>query len=378
MQRLIIYLGIDVDDNSFTCVGVNSDGHEVLGFKTKPSAEALIKKIKSIKNSDILSCYETTYIGFSLARKLIEANLNCSVVAASMIPDIPSDMVKTDRIDAQKLALYFSKGLLTTVRIPDQLDETVSHLTRLRKAIQNQLKDSRLRLQSECRVFGISPIKINRYNKTAKASALMEINQVKYEPYREILIMQVDYIFKQCEQLQNIEKQIENWSEHERYKNRSEALCCLRGIKTLTAMTLISEIGDIHRFAHPNKLVSYLGLDIKEYSSGGREKKYGITKMGSSRLRTAVVESCQILPKSSIARPKLMSRRSMVPLEYIRVAKKHDERIYNKAMRMNMRGLHGNKIKVACARETVGFIWEMLKIVDQETRSPVSNTKEQP
>ena len=35
---------------------------------------------------------------------------------------------------------------------------------------------------------------------------------------------------------------------------------CLRGVDTLTAVGLCSEIGDFQRFAHPEQLMSYLGL----------------------------------------------------------------------------------------------------------------------
>jgi transposase len=43
-------------------------------------------------------------------------------------------------------------------------------------------------------------------------------------------------------------------------------------------MTIISELGDNRRFAHPKQLTSYVGLDVAEYSSGGKEHKKGITK----------------------------------------------------------------------------------------------------
>ena len=46
-----------------------------------------------------------------------------------------------------------------------------------------------------------------------------------------------------------------------------EALCCLRGIKTLTAMTLLSEIGDVRRFPSPRALMAYFGLVPSEHSS---------------------------------------------------------------------------------------------------------------
>ncbi|NOT77836.1 MAG: IS110 family transposase [Bacteriovoracaceae bacterium] len=48
----------------------------------------------------------------------------------------------------------------------------------------------------------------------------------------------------------------------------------------MTAMTLITEIGDIKRFKHPKQLTSYCGLDIAEYSSGGKRKKIWNNKDG--------------------------------------------------------------------------------------------------
>ena len=52
-----------------------------------------------------------------------------------------------------------------------------------------------------------------------------------------------------------------------------EALCCLRGVKTLTAMTLLSEIGDIERFPSPRALMAYFGLVPTERSSGETREK---------------------------------------------------------------------------------------------------------
>ena len=35
------------------------------------------------------------------------------------------------------------------------------------------------------------------------------------------------------------------------FHNKVEALCCFRGVKTLTAMTILTELGDIKRLAKP-------------------------------------------------------------------------------------------------------------------------------
>jgi len=49
------------------------------------------------------------------------------------------------------------------------------------------------------------------------------------------------------------------WSER-----KVEVLTCDRGIDTMGAMCLISEIGDVNRFAHPHRLTSFASLDIRE------------------------------------------------------------------------------------------------------------------
>ena len=66
-----------------------------------------------------------------------------------------------------------------------------------------------------------------------------------------------------------------------------------RLIKNLFALTIITEIGDIQRFTHPRQLVSWIGLDVREYSSGGRHNRMGITKQGNRYLRTALIEANQ-------------------------------------------------------------------------------------
>ena len=156
---------------------------------------------------------------------------------------------------------------------------------------------------------------------------------------------------------------IEELANSEKYKKKKDALCCFRGVATTTAMTLITEIGDINRFSHPSKLTSYAGLDIREYSSGGREKKFGITKLGNSKIRTAAVESCQ---KSSLEyriSKRLKANRKGQPEEIIDIADRCMKRLRKKSLRLQHKGKHINKVKVACAREFLCFTWEALRAV---------------
>src|SRR3989338_608411 len=127
-------------------------------------------------------------------------------------------------------------------------------------------------------------------------------------------------------------------------------------------MLILCEIFDIHRFAHPKQLVSYLGLDVREYSSGGKQKQFGISKMGNRRVRKALVESCQMFGQSASPTKRLLARRKGVPAEVLRIAEKAQTRLYKKGHRLLDVGKHRNVAKVACVRELVGFIWAALKV----------------
>jgi transposase len=124
---------------------------------------------------------------------------------------------------------------------------------------------------------------------------------------------------------------------------------------------MITELGDIQRFNHPKKLASYAGMDIREYSSGGKERKFSITKMGSSRLRTTVIEACQSVWKTPNVGRAVKERRENVDEKIIAIADRCMLRLHKKSTRLLFAGKNKNKIKVACAREMLCFVWEALR-----------------
>ena len=65
----------------------------------------------------------------------------------------------------------------------------------------------------------------------------------------------------------------------------------LRGVRTLTAMTIHSELIDLSRFASPRDLMSFIGLVPSEYSSGGKQRRGSLTRAGNAHLRRVLVEA---------------------------------------------------------------------------------------
>ena len=161
--------------------------------------------------------------------------------------------------------------------------------------------------------------------------------------------------------LAEYDKAIDELAQTERYKKQVSSLICYHGIKNIFAMVMITEIGNVNRFAHPSQLSSWIGFDIREYSSGGKHNRFGITKHGNRYLRTAFVEANQKLPRTKRIHDKLRYRRKDIDPALVHIADRCLERLTKKGSRLLYAGKHPNKVKVACAREMVGFVWESLR-----------------
>jgi transposase len=371
MKKKIIYCGIDVDDKNFNVGIKDTESSEILEIKTFPSVVALKKKMNKNKflEHDLRFCYEASYSGFLLHRQLKKAGLFCEVIAPSLIPEVPGHKVKTDRLDCRKLAEFYANGLLTPVVIPCEEDEAVRDVIRTRGLILEQQNGLRKHLLALCRRVGLDYRKsINK--KTASYWTQMHCNWL----LKEIKTIKNDNVkfnltttLETCEQLGRqvllYDQQILKFSESIRYQKQVKILKCFRGIDTLSSMILVTELGDINRFPHPEKVSSYAGLDIMEYSSGGKERRFGITKQGNEHIRKTVVESCQFAFKPPRVSRQLKDRRIGVDPELIAVADRCMHRLHKKATRLLYKGKPKNKVKVACAREMLCFIWEALKTV---------------
>lgn len=73
------------------------------------------------------------------------------------------------------------------------------------------------------------------------------------------------------------------------------ALCLMEqpGVGPVTALMFVLTIGPVERFGTSKQVVSYLGLNPRESSSGGRQRLGSISKQGNSMTRFLLVEAAQ-------------------------------------------------------------------------------------
>jgi transposase len=129
------------------------------------------------------------------------------------------------------------------------------------------------------------------------------------------------------------------------------------GVGPVTALAFVLTIGPVSRFANSKKLVSYLGLNPSEESSGGRQRLGAISKQGNTMMRCLLVEAAQ-------------------------TAARLDPELRRDYQRLKFRRGHSGVAKVAIARKlAVRLYWKLREAARQlpwQANKPVVFLSERP
>jgi len=304
---------------------------------------------------EVRACYEASGAGYVLHRELTGWGVHCDVVAPSLTPVRPGEQRKHDRRDAIQLARLYRAGELVTIRIPTPAEERVWDVVRCRQCFQREILRSRHYILKFLRRRGFVfqegsswSRKHRRWLETLlNGGKLAQEDRAVFGEYLALL----DYKISRRDEL---DEQITQIAFSPQY----------RGINTLAAITLATEIGDWRRFERPGQLMAFLGLVPKEHSSGDRDRKGPITKAGNSRCRHVLVQGAWKYRHRPAVGVDLKRRQKGQLPEVIAHAWKAQHRLYKIFHRIAYR--KSNQIAaVAVARELVGFLWAVMRDLEQ-------------
>jgi transposase len=273
----------------------------------------------------------------------------CHVVAPSLIPRKPGDLVKTDRRDAITLARLMRSGDLSAIYVPGVEDEALRDLSRGRDDAMQDLNRSKRRLKSFLLRQDI------RYEGRANwnAAHLRWLSEVVCPtPAQQIVFQEyLRAVREQQERRQRVEGELHEAVKGWRLYPVVEAIQALRGVELTGAVILMTELGDITRFDNPRQLMSYLGLTPSEYSSGERRRQGGIAKAGNRHARRALVEGAWAYRYPAKVSRHLQLRLEKLPAEVQAISWKAQVRLCKRYRQLTARGKHVNQVVVAIARE---------------------------
>ncbi len=362
MQNTITRVALDTHKNQHTVGFVNLETGETEVFTVKNNAKdikKMVRKIAKQSSGELHFCYEAGVCGFTLKRQLEALGCKCDVIAPSLVPTKKGDRIKTDHRDTKKLLVQFIAGELTVVYPPTVKQEADRELTRCRHAAQEDLKRIRHQLVKFLTRHGY--IYRDGRHWTKKHFQWLGSLQFDESKLREVFDHYSVQLQHCMQRLETLDKEVKSLAESSDYKEIVGLLRCFRGIDTLTAITLITEIIDFGRFSSPRKLMHYLGLVPSEYSSDETHKRGGITKTGNKRVRRLLVESSWHYRHRAWVSKDLKRRRQDQPEWGIAIADQAMSRLHKRYWRLQDRGKLPSKVVVAIARELAGFIWAVLR-----------------
>jgi transposase len=368
MSSSIIWIGMDVHKDTVMVAVYVDDARDPEVVQELPNESRKLKRFfqRWSRRGEVRSCYEASGAGYVLQREVTEWGYGCEVVAPSLIPVGPGDRRKHDQKDAFQMARLYRAGELTVVRVPSCAEERARDLVRCRECFQREILRSRHYvtkfLARRGMVYREGKNWTQRHRdwlqRILRGDALAREDRSVFGEYLALL----DY---KTSRREDLDDQIERLAFSSGFKPRVDRLRCFRGIDTIAAMTLLTEIGDWRRFERPGQLMAYLGLVPSEHSSGEREQRGPITKAGNSRCRHVLVQAAWHYRHRPAVGGRLKQRQRGQPPSVIGHAWKAQHHLYKLFHRIAAK--KSSRIAVVgVARELVGFLWAVMHELERD------------
>ena len=257
-------IGLDVHARSVTAVALDSITGEVRSQKFGYSPAEIAGWILQLDSPKAV--YESGVTGFHLVRELREMGVDCIVGAVSKMHKPASDRrKKNDRNDAEFLARQLMAHNIVEVFVPDVETEGARNLSRALEDIRDDLTRAKHRLTHLLIRWGYI---WNEFNEDGKRRGSW--THAHWEWIRGIELPDaaaresLDYYISEVRHIESqkkaIEKRVAQCASRPRWRDRVEALRCMKGIETVTAFALTVEAGVFSRFDSARAFASWLGL----------------------------------------------------------------------------------------------------------------------
>jgi transposase len=232
---------------------------------------------------------------------------------------------KTDPRDALHILDLLATNRFPQIWIPSQAERDLRHLlrhrhklVRYRTSVMNQLHGLAMS-QGLCR-------KTKLWSRMGRK----ELEALALDPWanrrRQELLRLLDQFNPW---IQDLDRAVE-----EEADRRPEAIHLMKqpGVGPVTALAFVLTIGPVSRFQRSKQVVSYLGLNPSEESSGGKQRLGAISKQGNSMMRYLLVQAAQTASQSDpeLRRyyQRLKFRRGFSGVAKVAIARKLAVRLY--------------------------------------------------
>jgi len=259
----------------------------------------LQRRVEAVGGRRIVFAYEASGTGFVLWDELTAAGIECYVLAPTRIErSVRHRRRKTDDADAEamlnQVRAYVLAGVeMPSVWVPDLQTRDDREVVRTRLDAGDKRSAVKTQIRWVLKRNGIEGSMAPPAWTTAYRQWLVELTseglpQGARTALRSLL-RQLDWLEQEVKALA---ADVCALSDTPRYRSVAVALCQHKGVGPLTAMTFLTELGDLSRFENRRQVGSFLGLTPSSQESGEQDDRKGhITHQGPARVRKVLCQA---------------------------------------------------------------------------------------
>lgn len=237
---------------------------------------------------EIQVMYEAGFSGFWLHDLLEEDGIDCIVTPPNKVTQEKANKVKTDKIDARRLAQNLENEDYTSCHVPDRELREDRQISRTMNQIQRIVVSTKNRIRKFLDFHGLNGDLPAGAWKSSHYKIIRELKLSR--PLQICLNGYLRVLDEACRVRLELELELKALCKKERYCKSVETKRSCPGVGWLSAIRFTLEWGDMTRFSTGKKIASYIGLTSSEYSTAETIHKGRITRQGSGQVRAWLIE----------------------------------------------------------------------------------------
>jgi transposase len=284
----MLHAGLDLSRRKLDVCLLGDDGEHLDQLAVPPDVDSLrrlARRIDEVHGEPVCGVVESM-TGARLVHDTLEREgWDVEIADAQKVKGLAPLACKTDKTDSLVLATLSQRDLVPAIWLPDPRVREVRELARFRLHLVQYKSSLKNRIHSTMINFG-RPCPVTDLFGAEGRRLLAKLDVP--EPWRSNVTVSLELIDHLERQINEINRRLRAGHADHPYV---PLLMSAPGIGRVLAFTIAAEIGEIERFASPEKLAGYTGLCPRVNQSGDKDRRGPLTKHGPTYLRWASLEA---------------------------------------------------------------------------------------
>ena len=320
-------IGLDCHPDTFTAaVFIGQTPHDArkIGSRESLSMEDLLKWAAAELTAADIILMEAGSNSFEVSRRLGALGLRACVMESCHVGKHAKTYADNDKMAAARIALVYLAGNAPCVWVPDEKSRERRELLH---AYDKAVGDHTAAGNSLKSYLNGRGIRLGQRSLAQKATVAWILEQRDWSPLQKQILHEH---FADLEGAKQRRKRFYRLIAAEIAQEPMMMRCMkIFGVGLVSAFALLAVIGDISRFARPENLVAYIGLNPGQRSSGkGKDIRLGVGRRGRGDVRHLLVQGAQAILRTGHKTPlgqwgwKLFARKGQRNIAVAAVARK--------------------------------------------------------